>query len=163
MRSMYWSTLVVAAVAVTASASALAEGYGAAGCGLGSLVFEPSSGFTQIFAATTNGTFGSQTFGITSGTSNCADTGGGSASARAFVETNRVALAKDIARGSGETIDSLSRLAGCRASSAVGVSLQQRFDHIFADVAASDAQVGDNVVQALRDDRSLACGALDAG
>lgn len=154
---------VMAALSATASTPAQARAYGPAGCGLGSLIFEPSSGFTQVFAATTNGTFGNQTFGITSGTSNCAGGSGGSASAKAFVETNRVALARDIARGQGETIDSLSRLAGCRTSSAVGSSLQLRFDQIFTDVAASDGQVSDNVIEALRSDASLACSALDAG
>jgi hypothetical protein len=157
-------TLVaLASVSTTVSAPAQARSYGPAGCGLGSLIFDPGSGFTQIFAATTNGTFGSQTFGITSGTSNCAGGSGGSASAKAFVETNRVALAKDIARGQGETIDSLSKLAGCSASGQVGSSLQQRFDQIFTDASASDSQVGDNVIQALRSDASLRCDALDAG
>ena len=42
---------VAAAVVVSASGSAQARGYGPAGCGLGSLIFEPNSGFTQIFAA----------------------------------------------------------------------------------------------------------------
>jgi hypothetical protein len=154
---------VTAAVSVAVSTPAQARSYGPAGCGLGSLIFEPNSGFTQIFAATTNGTFGNQTFGITSGTSNCAGGSGGSASAKAFVETNRVALAKDIARGQGETIDSLSRLAGCRASGAVGSSLQRRFDQIFTNASASDSQVGENVIEALRSDAALACSALDAG
>jgi hypothetical protein len=154
---------VMTAMASTASTPAEAKAYGPAGCGLGSLIFEPNSGFTQVFAATTNGTFGSQTFGITSGTSNCAGGSGGSASAKAFVETNRVALAKDIARGRGETIDSLAKLAGCSASGAVGSSLQQRFDQIFTDASASDSQVSDNVIEALRSDASLACSALDAG
>ena len=153
----------VSAVSLTVSTPAEARAYGPAGCGLGSLIFEPNSGFTQIFAATTNGTFGSQTFGITSGTSNCAGGSGGSASAKVFVETNRVALAKDIARGQGETIDSLSRLAGCRASSAVGSSLQRRFDQIFTDASASDTDVSTNVLEALRSDAALACSALDAG
>jgi DUF3015 family protein len=156
-------TAVMAAVAITASTPAEARSYGPAGCGLGSLIFEPNSGFTQVFAATTNGTFGTQTFGITSGTSNCAGSSGGSASAKAFVETNRVALAKDIARGQGETIDSLSRLAGCRTSGAVGSSLQRRFDQIFTDASASDIQVSENVIDALRSDAALACSALDAG
>ncbi len=154
---------VTAAVSVAVSTPAQARSYGPAGCGLGSLIFEPNSGFTQIFAATTNGTFGNQTFGITSGTSNCAGGSGGSASAKAFVETNRAALARDIARGQGETIDGLSRLAGCRASGAVGSSLQRRFDQIFTDASASDSQVSENVIQALRSDAALACGALDAG
>jgi hypothetical protein len=153
----------VSALSLTASTPAQARAYGPAGCGLGSLIFEPNSGFTQIFAATTNGTFGNQTFGITSGTSNCAGGSGGSAGARVFVETNRVALAKDIARGQGETIDSLSRLAGCRASGAVGSSLQRRFDQIFTDASASDSQVSANVIEALRSDAALACSALDAG
>jgi hypothetical protein len=152
----------MASISATASTPALAKAYGPAGCGLGSLIFEPNSGFTQIFAATTNGTFGSQTFGISSGTSNCAGGSGGSASAKAFVETNRVALARDIARGQGETIDGLSKLAGCRASGAVGSSLQQRFDQIFTG-GSSDSQVGDNVIEVLRSDASLACSALDAG
>jgi DUF3015 family protein len=166
MKNALWSAtaLVLAAAAeLTASTPVEAKAYGSAGCGLGSLIFEPSNGFTQVFAATTNGTFGSQTFGITSGTSNCGGGSGGSASARAFVETNRAALAKDIARGSGETIDGLSKLAGCRESRAVGSSLQRRFDQIFADVAASDTQVGQSVLQALRSDGTLACSALDAG
>ncbi len=136
------------------------RGFGPAGCGLGSLIFEPNSGFTQIFAATTNGTFGSQTFGISSGTSNCADTGGGSASAKAFVETNRTALAKDIARGQGETIDSLSRLGGCGDALAVGASLQRNFDKVFPSATMSDGDVGSSVVDALRSDASLQCDSL---
>jgi hypothetical protein len=166
MKIVEWFTgamMLWAAASIADSAPAQAKAYGPAGCGLGSLIFDADSGFTQIFAATTNGTLGNQTFGITSGTSNCADSSGGSASAKAFVETNRVALAKDIARGQGETIDSLTVLAGCRASSAVGSSLQRRFDQIFSDVAASDSAVGDSVIAALRADASLACSALDAG
>jgi hypothetical protein len=137
------------------------RGYGPAGCGLGSLIFEPNSGFTQIFAATTNGTFGSTTFGITSGTSNCAgDADGGTASAKAFVETNRTALAKDIARGQGETIESLSRLGGCADAKAVGTSLQKNFDKVFPQVSMSDADVGNSVVDALRSDSALSCDQL---
>jgi hypothetical protein len=163
MKKADWFTgaLLVSIASIAAPSPAQAKAYGSAGCGLGSLIFDPGSGFTQVFAATTNSTFGSQTFGITSGTSNCAGGSGGSASVKAYVETNRVALAKDIARGRGETIDSLSQLGGCRASLAVGSSLQRRFDQIFS-VAASDGAVGDSVIAALRADASLACSALDA-
>lgn len=158
------SVVLVASVAsTTTTSSADARGYGPAGCGLGSLIFEPNSGFTQVLAATTNGSFGTQTFGISSGTSNCDGTAGGAASAKAFVETNRVALAKDIARGSGETIDALSKLAGCPASGDVGSSLQRRFSEIFANVGATDSEVSGKVIEALRTDASLACGALSTG
>ena len=116
---------------VSFSGSAFAAGYGDAGCGLGSIVFGSEQGPVQVLAATTNGTFGSQTFGITSGTSNCADSGGGSASAKAFIEANRESLSKDIARGQGETIANLSVLAGCADEAAVGATLQQNFSTIF--------------------------------
>ena len=134
--------------------------YGPAGCGLGSLVFKPDSGFTQIFAATTNGSTYTQTFGISSGTSNC-DTGPGSSqSAKAFVQTNRAALAKDIARGRGETISSLTALAGCSDPHAVGVKLQHSFRTIFSSAQATDAQVSDSVVNVLSSDASLSCSNL---
>jgi hypothetical protein len=134
--------------------------YGTAGCGLGSLIFSPDSGFTQIFAATTNGTSANQTFAISSGTSNC-DTGPSKKqSARAFVQTNRAALAKDIARGRGETISSLSALAGCSSSGAVGVKLQHNFRTIFSSAKATDEQVSDSVVNVLSSDSSLSCSNL---
>lgn len=131
--------------------------YGTAGCGLGSIVFGAKPGIVQIFAATTNGTSGNQTFGITSGTSNCVDAEGGSNSAKAFVETNREALAKDIARGSGETISSLSSLAGCGNDRAVGAKLQKNYKKIFPNARVSSGAVGDSVVSTLKSDTTLVC------
>ena len=134
--------------------------FGPAGCGLGTLLFKPDSGFTQIFAATTNGTSANQTFAISSGTSNC-DTGPGNAhSAKAFVQTNRAALAKEIARGRGETISSLTALAGCSDPHAVGVKLQHSFRTIFSSAQATDAQVSDSIVNVLSSDASLSCSNL---
>src|SRR4051812_1818938 len=62
------------------------QGYGVAGCGLGSIVFGPKPGMIQIVAATLNGT-GGQTFAITSGTSNC-DISEMSQQAAVFIEIN---------------------------------------------------------------------------
>jgi hypothetical protein len=148
-----------AAPAAAPSAPAKSDGpkYGPAGCGLGSMIFAPDSGFTQIFAATTNGTSANQTFGITSGTSNCDSGSGGSKSAKVFIQTNREALAKDIARGSGETLSSLSQLAGCSSSTAVGSSLQRNFKTIFPEASLTDQQVATNVMSSLRSDKALAC------
>jgi hypothetical protein len=132
-------------------------GYGSAGCGLGSLLFEPSNSFTQIFAATTNGTAWTQTFGITSGTSNCDAAGYQPGSAAAFIQTNRSALAKDISRGKGATITGLTDLAGCRDARAVGKTLQKNFGAIFPSAAASDQDVSNSMLQVLKGDHSLAC------
>ncbi len=137
-----------------------AADYGMAGCGLGSMLFPADSGFLQIFAATTNNTFGTQTFGITSGTSNCSRPEGGKQSAKAFVETNRQAMAKDIARGQGETIESLAQLAGCKDPAQVGMSLQSHYQTIFPDAGVTDTAVSTQVLDVLESDASLACGNL---
>jgi cell pole-organizing protein PopZ len=134
--------------------------YGSAGCGLGSILFGPGKGITQIFAATTNGTSATQTFGITSGTSNCDASAPSPKTAKVYVQTNRTALAKEIARGKGETISGLAELSGCRDSVAVGSSLQRQFKAIFPSAQVSDEQVSETVVDVLKSDASLACGNL---
>jgi hypothetical protein len=147
------------AAGVKGSESGGAAKYGPAGCGLGSLIFDADSGWTQIFAATTNGSSGNQTFGITSGTSNC-DTGPKKASAKNFVTANRVALAKDISRGKGETLTSLTELAGCKSTKAVGSKLRMSFKQIFRSSTVTDEAVGESVVDVLKSDASLSCSNL---
>jgi hypothetical protein len=121
------------------------------------MIFGDQKGMIQVLAATTNGTFGSQTFGITSGTSNCGEAGFSSSGARTFIEGNREALAKDAARGSGETITTLSAVAGCKDAKAVGAALQRRFAQLFPGEKTPVEQVSQNVIKELRADSSLAC------
>ena len=135
--------------------------YGAAGCGLGSIVFGAKPGFMQVFAATTNGTLGSQTFGITSGTSNCSSSGGGGMAARQFIETNRQAFAKDVSRGSGETIASLATLTGCGDPKVVAVTLQKNFTTIFPNAGVSDTDVSAAAIASLKGDKQLTCTSLN--
>lgn len=113
------------------------QGYGMAGCGLGSIAFGDKEGATQIFAATTNGTFGTQTFGISSGTSNCEEGGGSSKSAfraklNPYVVANQAHLQNDISKGSGESIRTLEAMGGCEAGQ-LGPQMQQQFQSIFSD------------------------------
>jgi hypothetical protein len=110
------------------SGSAFAAGYGSAGCGLGSMVIGNSQGFSQVFAATTNGTSGSQTFGISSGTSNCA---AGGSTASLFIEANKVALSNDVARGRGESLTALSQIYGVKDLAAMEVALKNNYKVVF--------------------------------
>ena len=83
------------------------------GCGLGSMVFKSqNSVLQQILAATTNGTSGNQTFGITSGTSNCDQPSNWVQNERLnrFVAENMDSLAGDIAQGQGEYLSTLATL-----------------------------------------------------
>src|SRR5690606_10475644 len=71
--------LLIAAVIASAPLTAMAAGgHGPAGCGLGTeVVFKNANQWWQhVLAATTNGTSGNQTFGMTSGTLGCADANG---------------------------------------------------------------------------------------
>jgi hypothetical protein len=134
--------------------------YGTAGCGLGSIVFGAKPGFMQVFAATTNGT-GFQTFAITSGTSNCDSSAASEVGiARAFVESNREAFAKDVSRGSGETIATLATISGCKDNAAVGASLQKNFKRIFPSAAATNTDISAAAVDSLKQDKGLACAKL---
>jgi hypothetical protein len=150
--------LVVIGTSLAAS-SAMAQDrpYGTAGCGLGSIVFGAKPGIIQIFAATTNATFGTQTFGITTGTSNCVDDPGAMGATASFIETNREVLAKDIARGNGETIATLTTIGGCSDATAVGKTLQARYRDIFPSSDVTNVEVSGAVVGILRTDAALAC------
>jgi len=117
------------------SSVAHADPYGMAGCGLGSIAFGDKPGIVQTFAATTNGTFGTQTFGITSGTSNCVS--GGEVAAvdqAAFMQVNYGAIAKESAEGQGEHLVAMGVLLGCStdAQGALFDTLQSNHEQIFA-------------------------------
>lgn len=126
------------------------EGYGAAGCGLGSLVFGNEPGFVQVFAATTNGTFGSQTFGITTGTSNCEKQARFASNERLheFVRVNMDNVAKDIARGEGEYLKTLVELLDIPVGEREETykKLQNNFGNIFASDDVDVADVVDSII-----------------
>ena len=154
------AVLVVAAPALAANSTEKAikgtGAYGTAGCGLGSLAFGNQPGGVQILAATTNALFGTQTFGMTTGTSNC----GPSVFAmgtKNFVEANREAVAKDISRGAGEAIGALAVINGCQDSHAVGAALQKNFGAIFPSEQASSDEVTKGILETLHSDPALGC------
>ena len=115
------------------------------GCGLGSMAFEGEDGLiSQVSAATTNGSSGNQTFGITSGTSNCTQysTWTSNEKVNVFVADNMDSLAKDIARGKGEHLDTLGSLMNIpqKDRAAFNSKLQRNFSHIYTseNVTATD-------------------------
>ncbi len=132
---------VVAALVMTSSA--FAAKYGSAGCGLGSMIFEgDQTWWKQVFAATTNGTSGSQTFGISFGTSNCDSPAPLKVGqAEAYVEANKVALANDIARGNGETVVGLSKVYGCANTTEFGRALKSNYTMIFPNTTANSKDI----------------------
>ena len=122
--------------------AAQAKSYQAQGCGLGSTIWTDGSSLVhQVLGATTNAISGNQTFGMTSGTSNCELEGGGMVKAQnVFIEANRVSLANDIARGGGETLTSLTRMYGCEGAE-VAPKLQQNYETIFSSETTSASEI----------------------
>ena len=88
------------------------------GCGLGKLAWSDYAGQKQIapqvLMATTNGTFGSTTFGISTGTSGCTNDGTIMASEKVnvFTASNFDNISQEMAQGQGEHLTSLATLMG---------------------------------------------------
>lgn len=91
------------------------------GCGLGKNLWSDYSHQKsigpQVLMATTNGTSGSQTFGISSGTSGCTNDGTVFAQYKTglFAAANYDSLAQEMAQGGGEHLASLAELMGVPA------------------------------------------------
>lgn len=138
-------TLVCSSAAFAASAKANT------GCGLGSLLWEnkaDGSTLSQSLQATTNGTFGNQTFGITSGTLGCAQPArfAKSEQLNRFVKSNIDNLATDIARGHGENLDAFAELLQIPAEKRAefAARLQNNFAKVFTSDQVVLAEVIDN-------------------
>jgi len=130
--------LVLAILLLVATPALAGQARSNTGCGLGSLIWENKSDgsvISQSLQATTNGTFGNQTFGITSGTLGCDQPANIIKNDRmlAFTADNMDLLARDIAAGNGETLDTLAELMEVPAVDrpVFAATLQANFDRIF--------------------------------
>ena len=88
---------------------------GDAGCGLGSIIIKKNTVMSQTMASTTNGTFASQFFGITSGTSNCNPSGFALVEKEQifYAEANYQHLIVEMAKGEGENLMAFAQVLGC--------------------------------------------------
>lgn len=118
MIKLKWLRLGVALLPLTATGAWGANPDTGPGCGLGKLAWadygRQKNIAPQVMMATTNGTFGSQTFGISSGTSGCTNDGTIMAEHKVnvFAAANYESLSQEMARGGGEHLASLAELMG---------------------------------------------------
>ena len=116
------------------------------GCGLGTIVFQGQDSLLfELFAMTTNGTCGNQTFGMTSGTLNCEKPNRIVSIERinTYVADNMDNLANDIARGDGEYLNTLAVLMEVPENSRSGFysKLQNNFSRIYPSTDISNVDV----------------------
>jgi hypothetical protein len=155
MKNFVLALLLVAVIPV-GFAHADDKPYGPGGCGLGSMVMGKDG--SPVLTMTTNET-GTQTFGISSGTSNCFDGGvvRKGREARAFIEINQRQLANDISKGQGDAVSSLARLYQCQDERQFGATLQNHYQQIFPDVRTSVDHVESSIQDLIRQDQKSNC------
>ncbi len=147
-------------VAVLAAFPALAMADNVGQCGWGSKLLAGQKGIApQVLAVTTNGTFGNQTFGITSGTSGCTQDGAVSSNWRTslFIDGNKEKLARDMSTGSGETLDSLAHLIGVESQDRVAFNraAKDNLARIFPSHEASTQEIATALREVLASDAQL--------
>jgi len=140
--------LIVSIAAVAALSTAAFAGVNSqTGCGLGSMIIKDDS--TAIMLAlqfTTNATSGNQSFGITSGTSGCKKTKFVmNERAEEFVASNMDQLAKEIAMGQGESVDTLAELLAVEDKQEFASALQANYNSIYTSQNVEMADVLDNI------------------
>ena len=140
------------AIAVLAVAPTVAMADNLGGCGWGTKLFDGTDGpVPQGAAATTNGIFFNQSFGITTGTSGCTQQGKVSSNWKTalFIDGNKERLARDMSVGGGETLESLAHLLGVEQPD------RAAFDRItkenVARIFPSSRVTGDQIATNLRD------------
>lgn len=139
--------ILVSAVAVLALSTSVMAANNQTGCGLGGQVIKaPNSAVMYALQATTNGTSGNQTFGITSGTSGCTKAKlVMNERAQEFVASNMDVLSKEIAVGHGESVDTLAELLSVEDKAAFSASLQANYNSIYTSEKVEMNEVLDNI------------------
>ncbi|EQA37356.1 PF11220 family protein [Leptospira inadai serovar Lyme str. 10] len=138
--------------------SIFADGYGVAGCGLGSVIFSKNTTVLQVLAATTNGTSANQTFGISTGSLNCTTDGivKNEKAQEIFIAQNFESLEREMSSGSGEKLNTLSHLLGCSPESAnqLGLLAKTNYAKLFVKETTPSTLLS-AVKDGIREDETL--------
>ncbi len=145
---MLKKTAIAALLLLAPAGAALADKD--VGCGIGTQIWAGQSGLIpKVLAATTNGSFGNQTFGITTGTLGCSSDGVITAANRLpmFAGTNLDQLSAEMAAGQGEALAAMATLYGvAEADRAAFYRMTQQH---YAEIFASDTVTAGDVLAAV--------------
>ncbi len=143
---------------IVATASSIAMAGSGPGCGVGSMIFKGQSGVgPHILAATTNGSFGNQTFGMTTGSLGC-NANAPITSMAMFMNSNMDNIAKDMSRGEGENIATLAVLLKIEKTdrAAFTALMKENFATIFPSAKTTSDEAVDAIVATMKADGKLA-------
>lgn len=149
MKSIKMMALTAALLLIGFNAHAIK--YGTAGCGLGAVIIKDKPGKIQIVAALLNNWVVPQTSAITSGTMGCVESRRDRAAL--FIEVNHVALQTEMARGEGETLNSLANIYGCSNTAQFSKTLKRNFKKVYS--TKSDKGITSNIEGVIQNNNNL--------
>lgn len=145
--------LIAGAILLGASSMAFAQ----PGCGVGAMIWKGQSGIApHVLAATTNASFGNQTFGMTTGTLGC-QTNESVQSMAMYMDSNIDKVARDMSRGNGENLETVAVLLGVEDADrgAFRQVMQDNFATIFPNADTTSNEAVDAIVALLEKNESL--------
>jgi hypothetical protein len=132
-------------IALLISSIAIARADSSTGCGLGSMIWKQNSIVSALFRGTTNHSFSSQLFGITTGTSGCSQH---SIVKRDmypvyYAEANLPELRIEMAQGQGEYLTTFAQVLGCTPEAQVQFMkwAQGSYSSMFSSSKTTPAQM----------------------
>lgn len=152
---------VLIILAVMLSTISFASADSSTGCGLGSMIWHKNSIVSALFRATTNHSFSSQLFGITTGTSGCSQH---SIVKREmypvyYAEANLPELRHEMAYGQGEYLVTFSEVLGCdaKAQAAFMKWAQNSYPVMFNSAHTTSAELLKNLKSFKNTDIAKSC------
>lgn len=145
--------LIAGAILLSASTMAFAQ----PGCGVGAMIWKEQSGpAPHILAATTNASFGNQTFGMSTGTLGC-NTNETVESLALYMDNNFDKIARDMSRGDGENLETMAVLLGVEQADrdAFRSLIQNNFATIVPSATTTSGEAVDSIVALMQQDKAL--------
>jgi len=150
------AAMVIGTLALPGISHAVPQAQENTGCGLGAMLIGDKGNdylLGQLAMTFLNGFSSNGTFGITSGTSNCAKPSRVVQNEKLnnFVAANMDSLAQDIASGKGESLNTVAELMNVPAEkrATTFASLQTNFAKIYTSDKVQSADVIDNITTVL--------------
>lgn len=147
--------LIIALFALLSASFAFA-GDSSSGCGLGWEV-APKQSLVSSFTRSLVNSTASSTIAMTLGTSGCAKHSivYNEKQGIHFVESNKMELAVEMAKGQGEFVAGLAEVFGCQNAKAFGSMVQNKYESVLPNANVSGVELYNNLRNEIKNDSAL--------
>jgi len=142
------------------STSVLADAPGSQTCGWGNMLFKGQSGTpSHVLAATTNGSTGNNTFGMTFGTNGCSTKGTLTYGGKEMIDVSMIMdeFSEDVARGDGEALTAVAVSLGVTEADRAlfKATMHNNFNAMFPSENVTTEHVVSTMFSLMKSDESL--------